>query len=277
MIASIVEMFNYGFMQNAYIVAFFIGLVIPLIGIVIFMRRMGFIADSLGHINMSGIAFAMFMTATFSVLSPYSLLLTMTWTILGALLIEYLRTKFENYKEVSIMIVYSLAVAMTILFLNLSTGYNAGLFNILFGNINTISDTQVKLISLLSIVVILIFTKLYRSLFLLGLEEDYIKMYGIKVRRLRYFSIVLITVVISMAIKVVGVLLVSSLLLIPLLAAIRLANNLKQTIILSIIITEFSLFSGIFISYYINISASAIIVLTSLLIYLLSVIFKRSA
>nr|MBL0701557.1 metal ABC transporter permease [Mycoplasmatales bacterium] len=103
------------------------------------------------------------------------------------------------------------------------------------------------------------------------------KMYGFNLTFYRYLTIIIITLVISMAIKVIGVLLVSSLLIIPLLGAMRIGNNLKMTLIYSILITEFAVVGGIIIAFYLNISTSAIIVLLALLIYGLSIIgFKNN-
>lgn len=272
--ASIVNVLSYGFMQNALIAGFIIGILLPLIGVIILSRRMVFLADSLGHINMSGIALAGLLGSMFSVLIPYSFIIALVWTILGAILIEYVRDKYSEYKEVSITIVYTLSVALTMIFLNLSTGMSSGIFNILFGNINAISQTEVKVMFMIAIIVLIAFKFLYSKLMLLSLEEEYLHLYGINPKLYRYLSMVVITLVISMAIKVVGVLLVSSLLLIPLLSGSRVAKTLKQTFIYTIIFTEISIISGIIIAYYINLSTSAIIVLISLLIYVIVMITK---
>ena len=113
MIANIV---NYEFMQNAFLVGFFISLLIPFIGVIIFVRRQTFIADTLGHINMSAIAFAIFITSLFSSLTNFSNLLIILFSVSGAVLIEYLRNKYKENKEVSLIVVYSLSIALTMIF-----------------------------------------------------------------------------------------------------------------------------------------------------------------
>ncbi len=268
-------MLSYDFMQNAFIVAIALGIILPFVGIIVMLRRMTFIADSLGHINMSGIAFAIFLTTYFSIAARFTILITIVWTILGAILIEYLRGKYQEYKEISIMIVYSLSITLTMIFLNLSLGYNASLFNVLFGNINAISNSQVNIILILIIVLIIYLILNYKKLILFSLEEEYVKLYGLNNNMLKYSTTILIAITISIAIKVIGVLLVSSLLIIPILTANNLANNLKETYIYALIITEFDLIFGIIIAYYINISTSAIIVLLSLVLYLISTKFKE--
>lgn len=273
--ANIVNVLSYDFMQNALIAGIIIGILLPLIGVIILSRRMVFLADSLGHINMSGIALASLLGSMFDVLLPYSFLISLLWTILGALLIEYVRDKYSEYKEVSITIVYTLSVALTMIFLNLSTGMSSGIFNILFGNINAISRNEIYLMLSIAIIVLILFKLLYRKLILLSLEEEYLHLYGINPKLYRYLSMVVITLVISMAIKIVGVLLVSSLLLIPLLSGSKLAKTLKQTFIYTILITETAIISGIIIAYYINLSTSAIIVLITLLIYIIVMLLNK--
>lgn len=263
---------SYGFMQNAFIAGFLIALVLPFIGVIVINRRMNFLADSLGHINMSGITFSILVSSVLGTTLQMDQLVIIAWSILGAVLIEYLRTKFKEYKEVSIMIVYSLSIALTILFLNFSTGYSSSILNILFGNINSISRNEVIVVGIVVIFLLICFKFTYKKMILLSLEEEQIKFYGINYDFYRYFTIILITLAISIAIKVVGVLLVGSLLLIPILAASRFAKSLKQTIIYGIIITEASIIFGIIIAYILNVPTSSIIVLIALLIYLVSLL-----
>ncbi len=273
-IANIV---SYDFMKNALLAGSFIALLLPFIGIIIILRKQTFLADALGHINMSAIAFSIFITTTFSAFTDYSTFLIIFWSVLGAVLIEYLRNKFTVNKEVSLIIVYSLSIALTMIFLNLSSGYNASFFNVLFGNINAISKSDINFILVGGVIVFITIGLTYKKILLLSLEEEYAKMYGFNLTFYRYLTIIIITLVISMAIKVIGVLLVSSLLIIPLLGAMRIGNNLKMTLIYSILITEFAVVGGIIIAFYLNISTSAIIVLLALLIYGLSIIgFKNN-
>jgi zinc transport system permease protein len=273
MIANIVK---YDFMMNAFMIGFLISLILPFIGVVVLMRRQTFIADALGHINMSGIAFSMFLGSIFASFEDSIGIVVIIWSILGAILIEYLRNKFKENKEVSLVIVYSMSVALTMIFLNLSTGYNASFFNVLFGNINAISSSEIKIMFVMEVVIFIIMFFTYKKILLLSMEEEHIKMYGINVTFYRYLTMILVTLVITMAIKVIGVLLVSSLITIPLLAAVRIAKNLKQTIIISIIINEISMLGGIIIAYYLNLSTSAVVVLIALFLYLLTVIFYKN-
>ncbi len=262
-------------MQNALIVGVLVGLILPIIGVSVLYRRLMFIADSLGHINMSGIAFGVFITTTFSFLQPVQMFIAIIWTVLGAVLIEYLRNNYEHYKEMSILVVYSLSIALTMIFLSLSSGYNASLFNVLFGNINAISRTEVVYIAISIIAILLLLSQTYKKFLLFSIKEEHSKLYSINVVRYKYLSIILITLTISIAIKVVGVLLVSSLMTIPLITAGSVAKSLKKTVMYAIVISEFSIIMGIVSAYYLNVSTSAMIVIISLLCYLASLSFKK--
>ena len=272
---NIADIFQYEFIQNSLLVGILIGVILPLAGILVFMRRMSFISDSIGHVNMSGIAFVLLVATILPGAEKYTFVIALVYTVLGAVLIEYLRTKFVNYREVSIMIVYSFSVALTMIFLNLSTGYSSSLFAILFGNINAITRSDLLFIFILSILSIVIFIKYFKEFILLGLEENYIKMYGINTVYIRYLFITVVTVVIAISITAVGVLLVSSLMIIPLITSINFAQNLKQTVIYSIIITEFSVLFGIVAGIYLDVSTSAVIVVITIILYIISLIIKK--
>ncbi len=272
MIASIVK---YSFIQNALLVGIILSFVLPIIGIIVLFRKVPFIADALGHINMSAIAFIYFLNSMIAISYFSSTIIIIVWSILGAILIEYFSHKFMHYKEVSVMIVYSVAISLTMIFLNLSVGFQSSLFNILFGNINTITSFETLVIFLLSIFILIVLKVSYKKILIISLENDKSKLYNVNLTFYKYLSIILISLTITMAIKILGVLLVSSLILIPNLSAIRLAKSLKQTVIISIIITLFSIISGIFISYYLALSTSAVIVLISVVIYIITLLKKK--
>lgn len=269
MISSILK---YSFLQNSLFAGLILGVVLPIVGLIILLRKMPFIADALGHINMSSIAFLYLLNSFFAVSQFTSLIIVIMWSILGSILIEFLSQKYTHYKEVSIMLVYSIAISFTIIFLNMSTGFNDSFFNVLFGNINGISDTEVITIFIAAILIIITVFINYKKILIISIDNELAKLYGVKLKQTRYLIMILISLVITMAIKVLGVLLVSSLTLIPNLAAMKLAKSLKQAQIIAIIMTEISVVLGIIISYYLNVSSSAIIVLISVIIYAISVI-----
>lgn len=270
------NLLSYDLFQNSLIAGSAIALLLPFIGVVVLLRRMTFIADSFGHINMAGIALAILIATIFPNLAGFTTLITIIWTICAAILIEYLRDKYKDYKELSITIVYSVSIALMMIFLSLSGGYNSSLFAVLFGNINGISSNEVLIFTSMTFLLLIIVLFNYKKMLLLSLEEEYSKLYNVNVKRTKYLMMILIALSISIAIKAVGVLLVSSLIVIPLLAAANIAGNLKHSLIWAIIFTELSMIFGIFSSFYLNLPTSAMIVITSIVIYLITIKFKRT-
>ncbi len=260
----------YELFRHSLIAGVIIGVLLPLVGTIVLFRRMTFVADSFGHINMTGIAFAMFLTSIFPTIANFSFVIAVIWTILSAILIEFLRNKYKDYKELSITIVYSISIALMMIFLSLANGYNSSLFSILFGNINGINSYELIQIILWSVLILVLFKFNYKKILLLSLEEEYSKLYGVNVKYTKYLLMILIALSITIAIKTIGVLLVSSLMIIPLLTASNIANTLKSTTIFAIIFSEISMISGIYLSYYLNLPTSALIVLIAIIIYLFS-------
>lgn len=273
MIATIVK---YSFLQNSLIVGMILGILLPLIGLIVLLRKMPNIADALGHINMSAIAFAYLVNTLIATTMFENILITVCWTILGAILIEYFRTKYQHNKEVAIMIVYSISIALTMIFMNFSSGFQSSLFSILFGNINTISNTEMYISLIIGICVLLIFKLNYKKMIILSFDEELSKIYNVNSVIQRYLIMVLLALVITIAIKILGILLVSALLLIPLLSAVRIATTLKKALILAIVFTEISIVFGIIIGYVLNVSTSAIIVIISVLIYIYSLLINKN-
>lgn len=266
---------TYQFFQNSIISGTLIATLLPLIGTIVLLRRMTFVADSFGHINMAGIAFSIFISSLIPSLANFSSIITFLWTVCAAILIEYLRDKYQNYKELSIAIVYSISIALMMIFLSLSGGYNSSLFSVLFGNINGVSSNELILIAVYTFFIYLIFAFNYRKILILALEEDYSKLYNVNVKFYKYLTMILISLAISLAIKTIGVLLVSSLMIIPLLAAGNISSTLKKTTIMGVIFTELSMILGIFISFYLNLPTSALIVLVAIAIYIISIKLKK--
>lgn len=271
----IADFVKYSFLQNSLIVGMILGILLPLIGLIVLMRKMPNIADALGHINMSGIAFVYCLNSIIVTSFTTNTILIIMWTICGAILIEFFRTKYEHNKEVAIMIVYSIAVALTMIFMSISSGFQSSLFNILFGNINTISTSERNITIMITVLIIIIFKVYYKKMMILALDNEVAKLHNIKIRFTSYLIMTLLAVIITIAIKILGILIVTALLLIPLLSAIRVTNSLKKTMILAIIFTEISLIGGIFIGYSINIATSAVIVLISVTIYLITLIIPK--
>lgn len=256
-----IEILQYGFMQRAIIAGIIIGILCPLIGIFIVLRRMSLIGDSLSHVALSGVA-AGILTGT------YPLGMSLIFSVFAALAIEKLRKSYMEYAELSIAIILSAGIGLAVVLISLAKSFNIDLFGYLFGNITTVLPTDIWIIGGLGTIIIIVIKLLYKELFYIAFDEISARLAGIPVNYINLLFIILIASTITLSMRIVGILLVSSLMVIPVATSLQLAKSFKHATILSVIFAEASVISGIFISYYLELASGGTIVLISVIILL---------
>lgn len=265
-------------LRYALIAGLCIGFIAPLTGSVVIIRRLSFIADTLSHFSLAGVTIGVF----FSKLIPTDIIkinpifMGILFSIIGTFIIELLRSFYKNYKELSMTILLSLGVALSGLFIALTTGVSTSYTNaLLFGSIMSVDENDIIII-LITSVAILIFTYLYhKQIVSLCFDEIYARVAGINVRALQLAITIILAIVISVFMDLVGVLLISALLIVPVATAILCSNSFKQTISSAIIFSEISIIIGFYCSYKINLPVGATIVLFNILILLIVVMIVR--
>ena len=272
--ANIVNMFSYNFMQFAMIVGLILGICLPIVGVIVYLRKIIFLSDTIGQISLTGASFGVFISSIVSNLVVNNFWMIIIFTIIGAIFIQFLIDKIKVNQEISLLITHSIAISLVMIFLSLTKNYGANLFNILFGNINSISAQDVMIIACLSIMVISLLLVKWRTIILVFVDEVSAKLRGINVTFYKYFTTILISVMIALAVKVVGVLLVATMLALPIVSASLLGRNLKQVVLNAIVMAIISFEGGIVASYVFDLPASALIVFISLLELFISSIIK---
>jgi zinc transport system permease protein len=199
----------------------------------------------------------------------------MVFSVIGALFIEILRGYYQNYKEISMPIVMSLGTALSALFISLSGGFNSSIYNYLFGSILTVGDRYLVVISVTAVILVGLVLLFYKEMVIISFDEQYAKLLGIKVNRFQFVSTIILAIVVSLSIATVGVLLVSSLMIIPVAAAMKVGKSFKNTLTIAIVFSETSIIGGLWLSYELNIASGATIVLVNVLILGLVGFFKR--
>lgn len=266
-------LFTFDFIRYSFISGLIIGLIAPLLGAFIVVRRLSLIADALSHISLGGITFVLYVTSlTGLVINP--LISGVVFSVLGALGIEKMRTAYKNFSEISIPIIMSLGIALSVIFLSLSNGFNQDLFGYLFGSISAVTKGDLILISIIGVVVVTFIILLYKEMFLLSFDEEYSEVMKIN-RFIHIIFIVLVALVISASMRIVGILLVSAMMTLPVAAAIRITSSFKQLIFVSILFGELSVISGLFLGFHLDISPGGTIVLVALLILALTFLVKK--
>lgn len=263
------EILQFGFMQRALLAGLIVGVLCPLIGMFIVLRRMSLIGDSLSHVALAGIA-AGILTGV------YPLGMALIFSIGAALGIEKLRKSYEDYAELSIAIILSAGIGVAVVLISLAKSFNVDLFGYLFGSITTVLREDLYMILALGVVIILSIKFLFKELFYIAFDEEGARLAGIPVKGINLYFIIIIAATITLSMRIVGILLVSSLMVIPVAASLQSAKSFKQATFLSIIFSEISVILGIIISYYFEIASGGTIVLISVLILILVLIWKST-
>lgn len=270
MIQALLE---YEFIRYSFISGVIAGLIAPLVGTFIVIRRLSLIADALSHVTLGGIAFGVYLSSIFAVtINP--LITGIIFSIFGALGIERLRSVYKHYEELAIPIIMSFGIAVGIVFLSLADGFNQDLFGYLFGSISAVSINDLLLIASIGIIVILFIFFLYKELFMVSFDEEYANVMNIN-KWIYVAFIIVVALVISASMRIVGILLVSALMTLPVASAMRITSSFKQLMIVSVIFGEIAVIIGLFLSFHLNISPGGTIVLVSILILLGTIILNR--
>lgn len=262
------EILQYGFMQRALIAGMIIGILCPLIGIFIVLRRMSLIGDSLSHVALSGVAAGL-------LAGVYPLAMALAFSVIAALGIEKLRKSYEQYAELAIAIILSAGIGLAVVLISLAKKINIDLFGYLFGSITTVLPQDIWLISGIGLVIIIAVKLLYKELFFIAFDEEGARLSGMPVKWINVFFIVVIASTITLSMRIVGVLLVSSLMVIPVAASLQIAKSFRHAVFLSVLFAEAAVLSGIVISYYLELASGGTIVLLSVLILIAVIIFRN--
>ncbi len=272
MLTDIIE---FDFLRYTFLTGLLIGIVAPLLGAFLVVRRLSLLADALSHVTLAGIAFGLFMEKQFVSLTLSPIYSGMGFSVLGAVLIEKLRSVYTAYQELGIPIILSGGVGLSVVFISLANGFNTDLFNYLFGSVSAVSKNDFLIILGISVFILIMITLFYKELLTLSFDEEHAVVSGIHASRIHFLFIVLTALVIAVSIRIVGVLLVSALMTLPVAAAMRIASSFKQLIVISIIFAEIAVIGGLISGYYLSIPPGGTIVIMSIIILLISMSLNR--
>lgn len=267
---------NYEFLQNAFASGIIIGLIAPLLGVFIVVRRLSLIADALSHVTLAGIAGSLYLsqtTAVFALLNP--LYLGIAAAVTGSVLIERLRRLYKHYEELAIPIIMSAGIGFSAIFISLANGFSSDLFGYLFGSVSAVSRQDLWIVLAIACIVIIFLVLFYKELFLMSFDEEYAKASGLPSKWVHLLFMIVTALVIAASMRIVGILLVSSLMTLPVAASMRLAKGFKQAIFYAVIFGEAAVIIGLVCAFYLNIAPGGTIVVTSIIILLLVLLGKK--
>lgn len=268
--------FQFEFLQNAFLTGIIIGALAPLLGVFVVVRRMSLIADALSHVTLAGIAFSLLLEKRFMALAGFNpLYMGMAFSVIGSLFIERLRNVYKHYQELAIPIILSGGIGLSVVFISIADGFNADLYGYLFGSVSAVSRNDLWVIISVCVIVVLTIIFLYKELFLLSFDEEHAKASGIPSKWIHFIFIIMVALVISASMRVVGILLVSALMTLPVAASLRFAKGFKQTIFYSVLFGEISVIGGLFLSYYLDLAPGGTIVMIAVGLLILSILADK--
>ena len=260
-------MLELNFMQNAFMAGFIISILCPFIGLFIVLRRYSMIGDTLSHSSFAGVAIGL-------VIGVNPLLSAFLFTSICALVIEFLRNYYKKYAELVMSIVLTLSLGIAIILIS-SGKASAKVDSFLFGSILTVTKSDIVLMAVAGGICLIALLFLYNKLIYITFDETGAKTIGINVKLINYIFTLLVGATISLSIRVLGILVVSSIIVVPVATAMQLKQGFTKTLILSIVFGFLDVMLGLVLSYYINSAPGGTIALMSVIMLLLTLIFKR--
>lgn len=262
------DLFQYDFMIRAVLSGLVIGLIAPMIGMFLVVRRYALMADTLAHVSLAGVAIGL--------LAGWNPVLTAVVTsVAGALGIEKLRTERNIGGESVLALFLSGSLALAVVLISLAQGFNSSLFSVLFGSISTVSQADLFWVIGLGLAVIIALILLYKELFLISFSQELAQSQGLNVKLINSVFIVLAAVTVSVSMQIIGVLLIGALMVIPVITAMRYGYGFRATMLIAVIFSLFSVIAGLVVSYYFDVASGGTIVLITLVLFAVSLLVNR--
>ena len=250
------SIFDFDFMRYAFAAGAFVGLLAPAVGFFLVQRGMSLIGDGIGHVAFAGVAAGYLLG-----ISPVATALVAA--VLGAIAIEWLRTRHHTAGDQALALLFYTGIAAGVVMISAAGALNANLFAFLFGSILTVTRSDLALVAGLGAVSLGLIAVLYRALLAASLDEEGARVSGVPVGALNVALAALAAVTIGVSMRIVGILLIAALMVLPVIAASRVAWSVRSAILLAMAIGIGSVFAGLTISFYADLAPGGAIVLVS--------------
>ena len=261
-------MFEFDFMRNAFMAGVVVSILCPIIGLFIVLRRNSMIGDTLSHSSFAGVAIGL-------VFGMNPIISAFLFTTICAVIIEFLRGYYKKYAELVMSIVLTLSLGIAIILI--STGKaNANVNSYLFGSILTVSKSDLLIIATAGIICLLILKVIYNKLIYITFDEEGAKTAGINVKFINYLFTILVGATISLSIRIMGILVISSIIVVPVATSMQLKKNFNKTLTLSVLFGLIDILLGLFLSYHFDSAPGGTIALTSVIVLVITLILKRN-
>ena len=262
MFDTVIEMLSYPFMTRAFLVGSLVALCSALLGVSLVLKRYSMIGDGLSHVGFGAMAIAAAMNA-----APLTVAIPVV--IVAAILLLRISGNAKIKGDAAIALISTTSLAVGVMVISLTTGMNTDVYNYMFGSILAMSAEDVKLSLVLSVFVLILFIVFYHKIFAITFDETFARATGVKAGVYNTLIAVLTAVTIVLGMRMMGALLISSLIIFPALTSMRVCRTFKSAIINAAVISVVCLIAGVTLSYVAATPAGASVVLANLVMMVL--------
>ena len=262
MFDTVIEMLSYPFMTRAFLVGSLVALCSALLGVSLVLKRYSMIGDGLSHVGFGAMAIAAAMNA-----APLTIAIPVV--IVAAILLLRISGNAKIKGDAVIALISTTSLAVGVMVISLTTGMNTDVYNYMFGSILAMSAEDVKLSLVLSVFVLILFIVFYHKIFAITFDETFARATGVKAGVYNTLIAVLTAVTIVLGMRMMGALLISSLIIFPALTSMRVCRTFKSVIINAAVISVVCLIAGVTLSYVAATPAGASVVLANLVMMVL--------
>lgn len=262
MFNTVIEMLSYPFMTRAFLVGSLVALCSALLGVSLVLKRYSMIGDGLSHVGFGAMAIAAAMNA-----APLTIAIPVV--IVAAILLLRISGNAKIKGDAAIALISTTSLAVGVMVISLTTGMNTDVYNYMFGSILAMSAEDVKLSLVLSVFVLILFIVFYHKIFAITFDETFARATGVKAGVYNTLIAVLTAVTIVLGMRMMGALLISSLIIFPALTSMRVCRTFKSVIINAAVISVVCLIVGVTLSYVAATPAGASVVLANLVMMVL--------
>ena len=262
------DIFQYGFIVRGFEAGLIIAVISPLIGMFLVLRRYSLIADTLSHVSLAGVAIGL-------LLGINPIIGAIIFSVFSSFFIERLRISKKVFGESALAIFLSGSLAVAIVLISIGNGFNVDLFSYLFGSILTVKASDVVIIGILGAITIVLLLAFYKELVFITFDEEAAQVAGIPTKFMNILLILLAAMTVSLAIPIVGVLLISALIVVPVVTALQFRTSFKNSLLIAEVLSIISVVVGIFASFYLNLSTGGTIVLITIFLFVGIYLYKN--
>lgn len=261
-------MFQYEFMQRAFLAGIIIAVLASVSGSFIVLRQYSMMTETLAHSALVGVAVGLLVGSS-PLWTAVVVALISAWTI------EYLRSYYQLYSDAILAIFLSGSLALAVIIVSLAGAFNSSLFSYLFGSILSVSTEDVMTMFIFGGIALMVLLAFYKEFYFIAFDEEVAQTSGIRVKVFNFLLVTIVAVIIALSIRVVGTLLIGALMVIPTVAALQYRQGFARTIWLALGFSLLSVVVGMTSSYYFSLPSGATIVMAVLIIFIVSLVINR--